>query len=131
MGTLIDSSVLIAAERGRLDLPARLLPLGEEPIALAAISASELLHGVQRATTTAQKARRQAFVEHVLTSIEVVSFDLLVARVHAELTAALYRTPIGAHDAMIAATALSLGYQLATRDLRSFLKVPGLRVARW
>ncbi len=38
---------------------------------------------------------------------------------------------IGVHDAMIAATALAMGYRVATRDVRSFPKVSGLRVARW
>jgi predicted nucleic acid-binding protein len=68
---LIDSSVLIAAERGRLDLAAKLSSLGEEPVALAAISASELLHGVRRAATSAQRIQREAFVERVLSSIDV------------------------------------------------------------
>lgn len=46
MGAVIDSSVLIAAERGKLDLPRVLADHGDEPIAISAITASELLHGV-------------------------------------------------------------------------------------
>ena len=44
MGALIDSSVLIAAERGRLDLESVLRDYAETDFALAAITASELLH---------------------------------------------------------------------------------------
>jgi predicted nucleic acid-binding protein len=45
MGTLIDSSVLIAWERDRLDLEAHLAGYAEEDFAISAITASELLHG--------------------------------------------------------------------------------------
>jgi predicted nucleic acid-binding protein len=131
MGTLIDSSVIIASERGKLDLKARLSSLGAEPVALSAFTASELLHGVQRATTVAQRTRRQAFVEQILSQVDVVEFNLVAARVHARLSADLYRTPVGAHDLIIAATAIAIDYQVATRDLRSFPKVPGLKVSRW
>ena len=99
--------------------------------ALAAVTASELLHGVHRASTTVQRRRREAFVEQVLSHIETVPFDLVVARIHARLAAELYKTPVGAHDLMIAATAVALGYRVATRDLRSFPKIRGLRVLAW
>jgi tRNA(fMet)-specific endonuclease VapC len=131
MGALIDSSVLVAAERGKLDLEQHLLALGAEPVALAAVTASELLHGVHRASTKVQRSRREAFVERILSHIETVPFDLVVARIHARLAAELYKTPVGAHDLMIGATAVALGYQVATRDLRSFPKIPGLPLLAW
>jgi tRNA(fMet)-specific endonuclease VapC len=53
MGTLIDSSVLIAWERERLDLESHLADYAEENFAISAITASELLHGVHRAATPA------------------------------------------------------------------------------
>ena len=63
----------------------------------------------------------------------VVAFDLDMARVHARLGAELAEkgTQIGAHDLMIAATAVWLDYRIATRDLRSFPKIRGLDVVRW
>jgi predicted nucleic acid-binding protein len=131
VGTLIDSSVLIAAERGMLSLEEKLLSLGDEPVALSAVTASELLHGVHRASTPAQRTRREAFVEQMLAHIDIIPFDLVVARIHARLSANLYRTPVGAHDLIIGATALALDYQVATRDLRSFPRLPGLKVAHW
>jgi tRNA(fMet)-specific endonuclease VapC len=48
---LIDTSVFIAAERGQLDLDTIITAHQGEPVALAAITASELLHGVHRART--------------------------------------------------------------------------------
>ena len=133
MGTLIDSSVLIAAERGDLDIAARLGEQPDEPVAIAAITASELLHGVHRATRSDQRNRRHAFVERLLSAVPVLPFDLVVARIHAGLWAQLAAkgTMVGTHDLLIAATAIAAGYRVATRDGRSFPKIPGLSTASW
>jgi len=132
MGILIDSSVLIAAERRLLDLEPLLAERGREDVAIAAITASELLHGVHRLKGI-RRARSEAFVERVLDRLPVVDFDVAAARVHATLSADLRTkgTPVGAHDLLIAATAVLLDYSVATRDLRSFPRIKGLTVLRW
>lgn len=129
MATLIDSSVLIAAERGQLnfeDIAA------EEDVAISAVTASELLHGVYRARTAAQRHRRQAFVEGLIAQLPVIAFDLTVARVHASLWADLATRGIavGERDLIIGATAIAVDYAVTTRDERSFPKIPGLTVNR-
>ncbi len=133
MGALIDSSVLIAAERGQLDLEASLAGHAEEDFAISAVTASELLHGVHRARTPAQRNRREAFVEGLLARLPVIPFDLLAARIHARLSAelAMRKIVIGSHDLLIAATAMAKGYDVATRDERSFPKIPSLSLLRW
>lgn len=133
MGALIDSSVLIAAERNKTGLDELLRDHGEEAIAIAAITASELLHGVHRAQKPAQRTRREAFVENILAVVPVVPFDVVTARVHASLWAQLASkgVNIGAHDLLIAATALAIGFDVATHDKRSFPKIPGLTVVAW
>jgi predicted nucleic acid-binding protein len=130
---VIDSSVLIAAERGKLDLDQLLGNFAEDPVAIAAITASELLYGVHRAAEPSQRLQREAFVERILAGLTVLPFDLVVARVHARLAADLAAkgSPVGAHDLMIAATAIAGGYSLATRDDRSFPKIPGVSLLRW
>lgn len=132
MGALIDSSVLIAAERGRLNLQAVLDRRADEPAAVAAITASELLHGLHRLGGV-RLARARAFVEPWLAFLPVIPFDLPTARVHATLAADLRRkgVPLGAHDLMIAATAVHLGYAVATCDRRGFGRVDGLEVDYW
>ena len=89
MGTLIDSSVLIAAERRALVLEGPLGAHAEEPVGIASITASELLHGVHRAATSAQRQRRETFVERLLAVLPVFPFDLVTARIHASLWAGL------------------------------------------
>ncbi len=133
MGTLIDSSVLIAWERDRLGLKNRIADYAEEDFAISAITASELLHGVYRAATPGRRSQREAFVEGLLSRIPVLSFDLIMARIHARLSAelALKGTAVGPHDLIIGATAMAKGYAVATRDERSFPKIPGLALRRW
>lgn len=132
MGTLIDTSVLIAVERGELDL-ADLREDDAEELAIAAITASELLHGVHRLRGAVARTRAERFVEHLLDVIPVIPFDLDVARIHARIDAELSAAgaAVGDADLMIAATAVWIDYRIATRDLRSFPKIKGLIVARW
>lgn len=132
MGKVIDSSVLIAAERGQLDLRAALEDHRDDTFAISAVTASELLHGVHR-VRAAQRAATEAFVEGLLLEIPVLPFDLLAARVHARLWADLAAkgARVGERDLIIAATALAQGSELVTRDERSFRRIPGLAVVRW
>lgn len=132
MGKLIDSSVLIAAERGQLDLRAALAEHRDETFSISAVTASELLHGVERIATK-KRAATEAFVEGLLRALPVLPFDLAVARVHGRVWARLRAAgrTIGERDLMIAATALAHGLQVVTRDERSFPHVPGIDIDRW
>jgi predicted nucleic acid-binding protein len=129
LGALIDARILIAVERGQLDFDSALAKERDSDFALSAITASELLHGVHRASSEALKARREAYVEAILASLPVVAFDLVAARVHARLSAKLAAkgAVIGAHDLLVASTALSRGMDVATRDERRFPGFPGSR----
>lgn len=130
-GVVIDTSVLIAVERGELDL-GRAAADPHEPLAVSAVTAHELLRGVARLPPGVRRARSERWLETLLAAVPVIEYDLDVARVHAALWAemsAAGRT-LGVHDQMIAATAISLGYDLATRD-GAFDTVPDLAIRRW
>lgn len=127
MAVLIDTSVLVDAERRGLSLERA---LGEEDRAISVITASELLHGVHRAREDGVRTRRQAFVEHLISSIEPLPVTTSIARTHADIWTGLERRGemIGAHDMWIAATALSHGMAVATANVAEFERVPGLAV---
>ncbi len=129
MGLILDSDVLISSERRRFDLPAFLSANGKEHLFIAAVTASELLHGVERATAK-WKESRSLFVERVLSTIETIDFDIHVARRHATIWAKLEASGklIGAHDIQIAATALHHGHGLVTLNTREFERVAGLHL---
>jgi predicted nucleic acid-binding protein len=104
--------------------------VGAELAAIASMTASELLAGVHRANTPSRRRLRQAFVEAVFERLPVFPFDLPSARTHAELLAQLTVAgrPVGAHDLIIAATALAHGAALLTDNIRDFQRIPDLVV---
>lgn len=133
MGVLIDASVLIEHERGRLQIAKYVAGADADEFFLSVITASELLHGVHRATDLGVRARRAAFVEAILDRFPVLTVDLATARAHAQLRADLASVGslIGPHDLWLAATCLARGLSVATVNTREFRRVPGLSVENW
>jgi tRNA(fMet)-specific endonuclease VapC len=101
----------------------------EDDVAIAAITAAELLVGVELADKR-RRATRAAYVQRVLSEIPVEGYDLGVARAHAGLLAHARRSgrPRGAHDLIIAATAASTSRTLVTADPGGFEDLPGVSV---
>ena len=134
MGSLIDSSIFIAGERGDDGVKAALVGLApnEGDVYISAVTVFELLHRVHRATPE-KRAAREAYVENALQTFPVLAFDEPSARIFASIDAALSATGnrLAVEDLMIAATALAGGHDVVTRDLRSFPRVPGLKWIRW
>jgi tRNA(fMet)-specific endonuclease VapC len=99
----------------------------DEEVGIAAITASELLHGVHRATLE-HRTRREAFVEAVLAAFPPLPFGLLAARVHARIWAdlAVADQEVGAHDRLVAATAIAAGWRVGTANIRHFERIAGL-----
>jgi tRNA(fMet)-specific endonuclease VapC len=97
------------------------------------ITASELLHGVHRATDSGIRARRAAFVEAVLVRLPLLAVDLSCARAHARLWAELRQSGaiIGPHDLWLAGTCVAHGLTMVTGNVREFARVPGLDIEVW
>ncbi len=128
MGMILDSSILVAFERRRFDLE-RLL-IEHTPPAIAAVTAAELLIGVERADTPERRSRGESFVQNIFARVPVIPFDMAQARLFAVHFAELARRGeiIGDRDLQIAVTALSFGYELATLNVREFQRVTGLKL---
>lgn len=128
MGLLIDTDVLVLAERSKdsLDL-SRYVEYGDAFISV--ITASELLVGVHRAADESIRSRRLAFVEGVLSALSALPIDMESARIHAQLVAQIPRNEtMGAHNALIGATALRHGHAVLTNNGKDFRKLPGVLV---
>ena len=130
MGLVIDSSLFIGEERRTFSVSAFFAAHPHEMPYMAAITAAELLHGVERATPEF-RAARSLRVEHYLSSVEVIDFDLAVARRYAALWAMMEAAgnKPDAHDLMIATTALCFGFEVATTNTRHFAHIPGIRLS--
>ena len=133
MAVLIDSSVLIEAERGRLDIERHVAMRTDERFAISVVSASELLHGVHRAASPAIAARRSEYAEAIISRFPIVTIDLPTARMHALVLARLRSAgvTVGSHDLWLAATCLAHGLAIVTADAREFMRVPDLVVEVW
>jgi tRNA(fMet)-specific endonuclease VapC len=130
MGVILDSSELIALERTRGLVESLVATRENEPVGISVVTVAELLHGVERADTETRKLKRQAFVEKVIEMIPVFPFDVGAARIYARIWASLIQRgfTVGAHDLIIAATAISLDYTVITSNHRDFEKIEGLRL---
>jgi tRNA(fMet)-specific endonuclease VapC len=127
---MVDTNIFIDLERRRLwpsDL-ARIYP--DDSFSVSVITVSELWQGMYRTDSEAYRQRHETFVQAMLQAMEVVPFDLIVARHRAIAWTRLTRTGqmIKANDLFIAATALAYGFTVLTRDVRDFSRVPGLAV---
>lgn len=96
---------------------------------MAAITVAELLLGVELGDRRRRKARER-YVARILSTIPSETYDVDVARAHARLLAHARRSgrPRGAHDLIIAATALARGRTVVTADLAGFEDLPGVAV---
>jgi tRNA(fMet)-specific endonuclease VapC len=130
MGVIFDSSEIISLERNREEVQILVSGREGEPFGISVVTVAELLHGVERADTEVRRLKRQSFVEKVLESFPVFHFDTSVARIYARIWASLAKEglTIGAHDLIIAATAISLDYSVITANRRDFEKIEGLRL---
>lgn len=131
MGVIFDTSVLIGLERASSELD-KLIPGREgELFGISAITVSELLHGVHRADSEKRRIVRKAFVEKIIEVFPVFPFDLGAARIYAAVWASLARRgkAVGAHDLIIAATCIAMGFSLVTLDLRDYGLIEGLDIA--
>src|SRR5437773_1133834 len=129
MGLMVDTNVFISLEKSRKPFDFSSWDSADK-VFISVVIASELLMGVHRADTEERRQRRSAFVEAVLSAVEVLDFTLPSARIHAEIHAELTKSGqiIGAHDLIIAATARCHGLSLLTDNINEFSRVPGLKV---
>lgn len=130
MAGLVDTSALITLERRGTFLAEDLPDFLTGDFFISSVTVSELLVGLYRASSDKQRIRREQMLVRVFDSFPCLSFDFESARVHAEIQATMSANGqrIGAHDLIIAATALTYGHHVLTHNVRDFARVPGLDV---
>ncbi len=134
MGLIPDSSVVIAAER-RGDTPAQFIKViasaaEKEEMAISSVALTEIVHAVYRATDPQIRARREVFIQDLLTDVEVVPYTrstaFLAGKIDGEQRTKGVTIP--SLDLLIGVTALEIGYSVVTSNLRHFQLIPGLNV---
>ena len=137
MGLILDSSVVIAAER-RGDTVEQFVErvvsaTGDQNAALSAVGLTELIHGLYRAKTPALRLRRESFLNELLADLTVYPYTKETAMLAGKLDGEQQRNGvvIPFADLLIGATALWLGYSVLTVNLRDFRRITGLSVMQF
>ncbi|HHU10469.1 MAG TPA: type II toxin-antitoxin system VapC family toxin [Intrasporangiaceae bacterium] len=124
---ILDTTVLIDYERGRLDRR----KLDNDDLAIAALTVAEYRTGIELAATPEQAAERTRALAAILEVVEVLDYTTATALQHARLLAHTRTTGRrrGAHDLILAAHAAATKRTLMSRDARArFADLPGVTV---
>jgi len=136
MGLILDSSVVIAAERRGDNVTQMLKQIvaatSDQRAVLSSVGLTELVHGIYRAQTAQTRNRRDSFIRELLNDVEVYPYTketaLLAGKIDGEQQSRGIVIPFG--DLLIGATALEVGYSVLTANVRHFRLVPGLTVVQ-
>jgi tRNA(fMet)-specific endonuclease VapC len=134
LGIVLDSSVLIAAERRKLTASQAIASIqkviGNLPIVLSAVTVAEIGHGIYRANTPQIRQRRRAFLDDLKATVPIIPLTEttaeIIARIGGEQAAQGNTLPLG--DLQIGACALELHYAIATTNERDFRRIPDLEL---
>ena len=129
MAIILDTDVIIRAERAASALDQLTASLPDEGFQVASVTVAELWHGIERANAR-YKAEREAYVRKVLSATQILPYTEATALEHARIWAELESAGrmIGYYDLIIAATALERGSSIATFNRHHFDSIRGLRV---
>ncbi len=134
VGLILDSSVVIAAERRGHTVLEILEQIkashGEIDIGLSVVTIAELIHGAYRAKADEDRRRRLTFIDRLCSDVPIhpvtVEMARIVGRIEGEQAAKGIAIPF--EDLVIGATALQLGFDLVTLNVRHFQLIPSLKV---
>ncbi|HZL57410.1 MAG TPA: PIN domain-containing protein [Bryobacteraceae bacterium] len=136
-GFVVDSSVLVKAERGKLTTPEVIRNLrqaaGDVPIVISALTVAELGHGIYHAREEGKSRQRRRFLDELKQYVPIHPITgataEIVARIGGEQAVNGITVPFA--DLIIGACALELGYAVATHNVRHFRLIPGLDVRQF
>ena len=129
MGVILDTSIWVDVERGRL-APADVAAVtGEEPVYLAPPIIAELQYGVERAPDPASRNRRVSALARIRRKPCLIIdretgelFGRLAADVDSRGKPSTHRV----NDLWLAALAIQHGMKVATQNEKDFADLPGL-----
>ena len=127
---LLDSNILIHAQRGNANVLKRMREAGRDQIVLSSVVVAELAFGVEKSL---HKEQNRTALRNLLSSFQIQDWDESAAWIYAShyhrLRAA--GTPIGIHDLQIGCHALALEAICVTNNTREFERIEGLKLEDW
>jgi tRNA(fMet)-specific endonuclease VapC len=134
MGLILDSTVLVSAERKGLNARQALTQvmekLGSSEVGISVVTVLEFTHGIVRADTAERRDKRQRFLDELLSAVPLHPVTLAIAlhagQIDGATSAQGVRVALG--DLLIGVTALEAGFGVATANVRHFGMIPGLDI---
>ncbi len=136
MGLILDSSVLIAAERKARAVSELLMAVRVSTslteIMISAVSVIELEHGLWRANTPENEQVRRIYLDGIYAAIPIQPFTKEMGQLAAKIDAQVRKrgVVIPFADLQIGVTALHFDYAIGTLNARHFEMIPGLEIKR-
>ena len=135
-GLVLDSRVLVAAERAKLKTPQVIrnirdsADIGDARIVLSPMTVAELAHGIYRANSPERRQQRRQFVDELKIHIPIHPITEFTAEIIARIGGQQAGRGINLPfiDLIIGACALELGYALGTNNTRDFSRIPDLKI---
>jgi predicted nucleic acid-binding protein len=136
LGVVLDSSIVITAERKSLPVPQLVEAIqeayGEIELSLSPVTVAELVHGIYRARTPEVSQRRREYIDELVKLLPLHPITLqtgyLVGQIEGQEAARGNTLPF--NDLLIAVAAIEQGYAVLTENLRHFEKIPGVQVLK-
>jgi predicted nucleic acid-binding protein len=134
MGIVLDSTVLISAERqgrnARQAIASVCTTTGDTEVALSVVTLIELAHGAARADTLTRREKRQQFIRELLSALPIhpITVPIALRAGHIDGESQTRGVRLALSDLLIGVTALELDYSVATANLRHFQMIPGLKI---
>jgi tRNA(fMet)-specific endonuclease VapC len=127
---LLDSNIIIYAQRGNAQVLQRMEQVGRDQIVLSSLVVAELAYGVEKSQ---HREPNRAALQNLLSTFHIHDWDESAAWIYAQhyhrLRAA--GTPIGLVDLLIGCHALALDAVCVTNNIREFERIEGLRLENW
>jgi hypothetical protein len=131
MGFLIDTSLIIAVERGKISAGDLDALTRQQPVYLSPVNLAEIRYGLERMSDAAKKRRALAFYKRLLrkpllriTAETGEVFGVLAARLRKAGRGAEFRV----QDLWLASQAVHRNLTLLTANPKDFRDVPGLKM---
>ena len=108
----------------------RLKKCSLDQIFISSITYAELEYGVAKSSNPEKNA---AALQEFLIPFQVLPWDSKAAQFDGHIRAFLEKkgTPIGVHDEMISAHALSLEMTLVSNNIKHFKRIPEISIENW
>jgi len=126
----VPTNTLIYFFKGIGNVPKRFFEVSPKEIAIPAVVLYELEYGIAKSNSP---RKRRAQLKELCSVVKILPFGDKEARLSAAIRVNLEKkgTPIGAHDILIAGTALANHGILVTNNTKEFSRVSKLKLENW